>query len=118
MRNIQRYEANVVADGSGNATVAFNSADGIIMQLHYVAGTLASGTDITIVEDETTFQVYAQLNIGTIDYQRLPRMLIADAEDGVIGSVYDYIAVRGNLTLNVSGGGAGGTGTFYIYIAK
>ena len=118
---IKRIKGDVTTDGSGDDTVSIQNANGLIYQVRYVVdGTspLATGTDITLVEDDTGLNVLTMTDIGTSSFTRSPRELSANPADGVVGANSDLIAVHGDLTLTIAQGGASKVGTFYIYIQE
>ena len=119
---VQLLQANVVTDGGGDFTITLPSGGGVVRQVHYVVdGTspLDTGADLTLVETNTGVNILTMANIGVSSFTRLPRELVANPADGVVGSAnIGLIAVHGSLTLTIAQGGSAKVGTFYVYIEE
>jgi hypothetical protein len=118
---IKRITATVTTDSSGDATASLQNANGLFYQVRYVVdgvSPLATGADITLIEDDTGLNVLTMANIGTSSLVRSPRLLSADSSNGTVGTNSDLIAVAGDLTLTIAQGGDTKTGVFHVYILE
>ena len=118
---IKLITATVTTDASGDVTASLQNATGLVYQVRYVVDgvtPLATGADITLIEDDTGLNVLTMSNIGTSSFTRSPRQLSCDPTQGTVGTNSDLLAVSGDLTLTIAQGGNTKTGTFYVYIQE
>ena len=118
---IKLFTAPVTTDAAGDITASLKGATGLVYQVRYVVDgvtPLATGTNISIIEDDTGLNVLTMAAIGTSSFTRSPRELSANPANGTVGANSDLIAVNGDLTLTVDSGGNTKTGTFYVYIQE
>ncbi len=118
---IKRSTATITTDGSGDGTASIQNANGLVYQVRYVidaGATLATGANISIIEDDTGLNVLTMAAIGVSSFTRSPRELSANPANGTVGTNSDLIAVHGDLTLTVDSGGASKVGVFHVYIEE
>ena len=112
----------IVCDGSGAATVnqAENHVNGLIWEVMYVPGTIATGATVTVTVTNSacTKTILTQANAGTSTLILYPRGN-ACGNTGTVGSDgMQFIPAVGNLRVAVASGGNGGVGNLYVTVAE
>ncbi len=121
MSQIKTVTVPVVADAGGNFTIITPRVSGRFLQMRYVAGTLATGTDVTLTGVKTGQLIVNITNIGVANIQRAIRQPthdnagVASLYAGAGEPVEDYYFVDEEFTLSIVQGGNGGTGTFHFW---
>lgn len=124
--NITRHTVSITTDASGNAVV--NDCDealplnGLLLSISYKPDgsvPLATGADLVVTEYISGLAVYAQNDIGTTAFTKLPRKAICSSADGVDSTTnFDMLPVVGRLIFTIASGGNAKKGTFYLMIAQ
>lgn len=117
---IRSHVIHITTDASGDATVYSVPFDGLLDQIIYVPGTLATGADLTITDDATGLALVTVTNGGTSAVRILPRAPQVDAANAA--SLYasagepveGRMAVVGRVKIVVAQGGNGGVGRLYV----
>lgn len=117
--------ADIVCDASGNATVYLDhgsnrKANGFIVMVRYVPGTIATGADITITSESRNIPILTKVDAGTsesIFYPRAPLSAVADGAPAASGS--EFIPIKDErIKVEVVQGGSGGQGFIEVILAN
>lgn len=117
---IQQYSASIVCDATGAAIVQIGSSiRGYVRAVKYVKGTLHDDTDIALVGNATGIAVLTKANLGAaVSTWFFPLVVASKAADGsasVLTEVPPFVYLE-SIKCTVSGGGASGAGTIYVYV--
>lgn len=104
---------------TGGAATAYIPAingehlQGKIYSVHYVKGSMSTGSDLTITAEATTEQVWTESNVAAskIVY---PRRTINTTTGGSTTAREPVVVGQDRLKIVVAQGGSGGTGTFSV----
>lgn len=118
--SIKVEKITITTDAAGDTTVYSGDFVGLLHELIYVPGTLATGADLTITDDVTGAAIITITNGGTAAVRLAPRVPTVDATNAA--SLYadtgepvnDRMAIVGRLKVVVAEGGNAKTGTLYI----
>lgn len=111
-------KADIVTDGSGNATVYLEHGvnrkpNGFLVALKYTPGTIATGADLTITGETSGIPIMSKTDAGTSIVFYYPRALPNAVADGAAGTVPAVsIPIKDErIKVVVAQGGSGGVGS-------
>jgi len=116
-----RRSVTVTCTTGGAATVYIPSStsndpciQGKIYAVHYVKGTMSTGSDLTITAEAFTETVWTESNVAATKTV-YPRRLVNNTAGGSTTLEREPIVVANDrLKIVVAQGGSGGTGTFSV----
>lgn len=87
---LESVKADIVTDASGNATVYLEHGinrklNGLLMNMRYIPGTLATGADLTISGETSGIPILTLADAGVSDRVLYPRALLNEVSDGSEG---------------------------------
>lgn len=117
--NVRTTEVDITTSSLGAFSNEYQVGGPLVLQVVYEAGSnISSAADLLITDSLTAMTILSATDFGsTAGFTKLPRRLIADADDGSesTSNVYDYMAVNQKITVAVSGATAAAqTGKLFI----
>lgn len=123
MKYLKHLTITLAVDGSGDFTTDTLPVSGRILQIRFIAGTLDTGGDLTVVGKDTGVPILTMTAHGTANRQVAPRQathdilgVASDTDDTTGEPVEDYIWVNERLTVTEDDGGISKTGTLHIWV--
>lgn len=111
---MRRLKVTISGDASDQKVGPLN---GLIHSIYADNGTLAATADITITEAETGAPVLTITNLAA-DLRYQPRDDVHSIVGAVATQADERIPIAGELRIVVAQGGAGNSGTLYIYVEE
>lgn len=114
------FPITTAADGTATVDQADNHVNGLIWEVMYVPGTIATGATVTLTvrNSAVTKTILTQANAGTSTLILYPRGNAAGSTGTVGSDGMQFIPVVGQLRVAVASGGSGGVGNLYVTVAE
>ena len=114
------FPITTAADGTVTVNQSGTYVNGVLWEVMYVPGTLATGADITITvaNSALTRTLLTLTNAGTGTLILYPRGSAAGATGTVGSDGMQFIPVVGKLSVAVAQGGNAGVGNLYITVME
>lgn len=114
---IETVEETITTNASGAFSKEVNVPKGLLLEIIYTAGNLATVTDITITEKKTGKTILADTDVGTSNLIYAPRQLEHLNTTGAALTTHDKMTVCGPLILTIAQGGNATSGKIEFRVA-